>query len=638
MTAKEPAKKRSYTFKSEARQLLDLMIHSVYSTKEVFLRELISNASDALDKRRFEALSDPSLLPEDDALEIRLEADAEARTLSISDNGIGMSRDEVVANLGTIARSGTKEFVERMESAEKGPSADELIGRFGVGFYSSFMVADEVEVLTKRAGTDLAIRWTSKGEGRYSVEPAEREAAGTTVRLHLRQADPDNDLPDFTASHVIRQTVKRYSDYVTHPVRLLGAEGEWETVNSMKAIWARPPAEVTEEEHAEFYKHVGHDWNDPLHHLRIKAEGTFEWTALLYIPEAPPFDLYYRDADYGLQLYSHRVLILERCEELLPPWLRFVRGVVESPDLSLNVSRELLQKDRRVAQIRKRVTKKVVDALDTMRTEDAERYLKFWAAFGRVLKEAVPADPESADGLKPLLLFESSADPEALTDLASYVERMPEAQEAIYYITGESRAQAERSPHLEALLERGTEVLFWTDPVDEFLEGGLGEFEGHKLRSVGRGSVELGTDEEREKAESELEAKKTEHASLLEAIQQTLEDHVREVRLSTRLTSSPACLVVEEGDMSPQLQRMLKDVGRDVPGEQKPILELNGDHAVLAAMQAIYEKDRADPRVADYAHLLLGQAFLAEGSPLPDPAAFAGRIADLMVQARKQDS
>ncbi|MFN3199230.1 MAG: molecular chaperone HtpG [Bradymonadia bacterium] len=654
------AQPSTFEFKSEARQLLDLVIHSLYSHKDVFLRELISNASDALDRLRFEALTDTSIDAGD--LEIHIEPKvheaAGTRTLVITDNGIGMSREEVVENLGTIARSGTKAFMEALSDQQKaeqeGAAAtmESLIGQFGVGFYSAFMVAGEVTVITRKAGTEEATRWHSAGDGAFTVESTTREAHGTTIILHLREADPENDLEDFTQDHVIRRTIKKYSDFVTYPIKLrtereererdeegnLKEDGEvktvveWPVVNSMKAIWTRRPADVTDEEYTEFYKHISHDWTEPLERVSIRTEGTFQYSALLFIPENPPFDLYYRDIKYGLQLYVNRVLIMERCEDLLPSWMRFVKGVVDSPDLSLNVSREMLQEDRRVAQIRKRVVKKTIDTLKTLKKDDREKYEKFWQGFGQVLKEGVATDFDARGKLDDLLLFESSRHETEVTDLAGYVERMPEDQEAIYYITGERRSMVENSPHLEALKARGYEVLFLTDPVDEIMVGQLTEFDGKPVKSVGKGEVEVGTEEERKAAEEARSEKQKTHASLLEFLQKALDEKVREVRLSNRLKDSAVCLVGGEHDMSPQMERILRSTGQEAP-VVKRILELNPEHPVLTTMQRLYDANADDPQLADFTELLYGQALLAEGSPLPDPANFSRLVARLMVVA-----
>ncbi len=641
----------TFQFKSEAQQLLDLMIHSLYSNKQIFLRELISNSSDALDKLRFEALTDASLLPEGAELGIRIEPDAVGRTLTVSDNGVGMSREELIENLGTIARSGTKEFAKQVaesKEANEKSAAEALIGQFGVGFYSTFMVADNVTVLSRRAGSAVATEWQSSGDGSFTISEATRESSGTTVTLHLRPAEPDDDLPDFTQEWSIREVIKKYSDFVTYPVQLLvtrteketnedgteKADGEetvvtsWDTVNSMKAIWARRESEVTDDEYKEFYSHISHDWAPPFERIAFKAEGAFEYDALVFIPSTPPMDLFYRDQKYGLHLYVNRVLIKSEADELLQPWLRFLKGVVESPDLSLNVSREVLQQDRRVASIKSRITKKTLDTLAYIQKEDAERYLQFWSNYGAVLKEGA-ADADFKSQLEPLLLFASSNDATALTTLAEYVSRMKDGQDAIYYVNGASRTAVEQSPHLEAFKAKGYEVLFMVDPVDEFMVMHLGEFDGKKLQSVGKGDVELGTEEEKAAAATERKEKQEAHADLLGKVQSSLDEHIKEVRLSSRLTDSPACLVSEQGALSPQLEAMLRAAGQEPP-TTKRILELNPNHPILTKMQAQFDANHDDPALKDSAELLLGQALLAEGSPLPNPAGFAAKIAKLL--------
>ncbi len=622
----------TFEFKSEARQLLDLMIHSLYSNKEIFLRELVSNASDALDKLRFESLTQKDLLPEGTELGIVLEIDADGRRLMISDNGIGMSHEECISNLGTIARSGTKEFSTRLaeaKSTEGGADLSRLIGQFGVGFYSSFIAADRVTVLTRKAGEATATRWISRGDGTFGVEAAERDTAGTTVTLELRPADSENGLPDFTKDHELRRVIKKYSDFVTYPIRLGEA-----TLNSMKAIWSRSPSEVTTEEYSEFYQHIAHDWEAPFETITLKAEGSFEYNALLFVPSRPPFDLYYREQKFGLQLYVNRVLIMDRCDELLPDYLRFVKGVVDSPDLALNVSREMLQNDRRVTLIKKRVVKKVLDTLEKLQTDDLERYRTFFASFGKVLKEGIASDSDNKEKLQSLLLFATSNDADQNTALSGYVSRMKPEQEHIYYVTGDSRAAAEKSPHLEAFVQKGYEVLYLTDPIDELLTDHLTEFDGKKLQSASKGVAELGTEVEKLAAEEERKQKQDENATLLTHLQTVLDEVVKEVRISTRLTSSAVCLVGDENDMSPRLERLLKasGAGGEMP-RQKRILEVNPMHPLWLKLKARFEADSADASLDDAAHLLYGQALLAEGSPLPDPAGFARRISDLMSRA-----
>ncbi len=644
---------QTFEFKSEARQLLDLMIHSLYSNKEVFLRELISNSSDAIDRLRFDALTHPELRPEGHEFEIRIAADPQARTLTIEDTGIGMSREEVVTNLGTIARSGTREFMKRLAEAEGQAQREALIGQFGVGFYASFMVADEVTVLTRRAGEAGATLWRSTGDGTFSVEDASRDAIGTTITLQLKPADEENNLSDFAEGWTLRRVIKKYSDFVQHPIKLReeraevprdedgepieGAEKvttvEWNTINSRKAIWTRAASEVTDDEYNEFYRHVSHDWTDPLDRITFKGEGTFEYSALLFVPERAPFDLFYRDARFGLQLYVNRVLVMEEARDLIPSYLRFLKGVVDSPDLSLNVSREILQKDRRVNAIRGRITKKVLEALAWMQGEEKEKFVKFWSAFGRVIKEGVTQDYEHREKLAELLWFESTqtdADGEGearWTSLKRYVEAMKEGQEDIYYIVADSRASAEKSPHLEAFRKRGYEVLFFLDPIDEIMVSHLSEFEGKKLKPANSGDISFDTDEEREQREEKTKA----HKSLLEHLQSQLDGEIKEVRLSSRLTDSAVCLVGEEGDISPQLRKLMEEAGQPVPTTRR-ILEINPDHPILAKLQSVYDASQEDPKLNDYAHLLHGQALLAEGSALPDPVDFSRRLADLMVR------
>ena len=617
-----------HEFKSEARQLLDLMIHSLYSHKEIFLRELVSNASDALDKLRFEALSNADLLPAGTELGVTLSTDADARTLTVSDNGIGMSRAECIAHLGTIARSGTREFTARLNEARTQgvEGAERLIGQFGVGFYASFMAAEQVTVVTRRAGEATATRWVSTGDGTYTVEDAERETQGTSVTLTLRPADPENGLEDFTDEWTIRRTIKKYSDFVTFPIK----HGD-KTLNSMKAIWTRPQSEVSAEEYAEFYKHISHDWEPPFETLTLKAEAPFEYKALLFVPSRPPFDLWQREQKFGLQLYVNRVLIMESCDELVPSWLRFVKGVVDSPDLSLNVSREILQHDRRVAQIRKKIVRKVIDFLERLFNDERERFTTLWGHFGRLLKEGAALDEDNRERLQGLLWFHSTADAEKPTTFADYIARMKPEQEDIYYIAGESRATLEKSPHLEAFRAKGYEVLLFDDTIDEFLVDRLREVNGKKLRSIAQGDVELGTEEERSAAEETRKAREEKEADFLARIGSALEADVREVRVSARLTESPACLVGDEHDMSPHLERLLRQAQPgSVPEARKRVLEINPDHPVLQKMRARFEADASDPRIDTDARLLHGQALLAEGSPLPDPAAFGRLVAGLM--------
>ncbi len=615
-----------HEFQTEVRELLDLMIHSLYSHKDIFLRELISNASDALDKVRFEALSRPELTPVGQ-LEVTLEADPDARTLSVSDNGIGMTRDEVVQNIGTIARSGTREFLHAVREA-KAATAPELIGQFGVGFYSSFMVADRITVVTRRAGTEEATRWESVGDGGYTLSAADRPAAGTTVTLHLKPKDEEDGLKDYTQEWVLKDIVKRYSDFVSYPIRLKA-----ETLNSMKAIWARGKDEVSEEEHREFYKHISHDWNDPLEHLAVAIEGGLEARALLYIPSKAPFDIHHRDGSHrGLSLYVKRVFIMDDWRELLPQHLRFVRGVVSSDDLSLNVSREILQKDRQVQAIRKHLVRRIVGALREMKEQRPEKYRTFWTEFGPVLKEGLMMPFEDGQDKLLELVMAPSTEGRELVSLGEYAGRMKEGQPAIYYATAPSREAAERSPHLEAFRARGYEVLFFLDPIDDLWLRLPREFEGKSLASVTKGAVDLGTEEEKKQEETAREETSERFKDLLLALRAALQDDVKDVRLSGRLTSSPACLVGEASDLSPHMEALLRRNGQDVP-KVKRVLELNPTHPLVTRLQAFRAAHPADERFARYAELLHGQALLAEGGTPADPAAFSKRLTELLVDA-----
>jgi molecular chaperone HtpG len=638
----------THQFQAEMRQLLDLMIHSLYTNKEIYLRELISNASDALDRLRFEALTRPELLPGDEALGIRIETDAALRTLTIHDNGIGMSREEVIENIGTIAKSGTRELMKRIAESQSQEKVAELIGQFGVGFYSSFMVADEVVLVTRRAGSDQAWEWRSTGDGTYTLVEAEKPGRGTSITLRLKPENKEDGLDDFTDEWAISRIVTRYSDFVTHPIVLKVArekpvmdaegkpkEGEAETVveertlNSMKPIWTRDKDQVTEEELSRFYRHISHDWNEPAKTIWVKAEGRIEYRALLFIPGKASPDLFYIASKPGLQLYVRKVMIMESCEQLIPRYLRFVKGVVDSPDLPLNISRETLQQDRNILQIRRFLTRKVLDAFAELQKDAADKYTELWGEFGRAIKEGVAEDFDNRERLLELLQFQSSADPVKPATLKDYVGRMKEGQDKIYYLTGESRAQVESSPLLEAYQEKGYEVLFMVDPVDELLMQSLSEYDGKRFKSVGKGGADLGSKEERDKAEEELKEKEKEHKDLLEALQKHLEEHVKQVRLTNRLTQSPVCLVGAEHDYSPQLERLLQK-GKGGGAAQRRIMELNPRHAILVKLRERFEKDPSDPRIQECADLLFGYGLLAEGSELPDPAKFNRRVADLM--------
>ena len=640
-------------FQTEAKQLLDLMIHSVYSNKDIFLRELISNASDAIDKLRYESLTNPEHAKFTSDPHIRLSAEEGKRLLSISDNGIGMTREEVVRYIGTIARSGTKEYTKILQEARssgKEVPAD-LIGQFGVGFYSCFMVADKVTLVTRHAGEEAATKWESTGDGTYTLEDATREEPGTTVTLHLKPSDSENGLHDYTAEWKLREIVKHYSDFVAYPVRMRverkeverddegnpkeGAEEkivvEDEVLNSQKAIWTRPEKEVTDEEFNEFYKHVSHDWTDPLKRLSIRAEGTSEFRALLYIPAHAPFDIFTRDYEKGIHLYIRRVFIMADAKDLVPEYLRFLRGIVDSEDLSLNVSREILQKDRHIAIIRKTIIKKMLETLKTMRTDEKDKWETFWKEFGRVVKEGLFQDPGNREAILEICQFDATHEG-GQTTLDDYISRMKPDQKEIYYITGPNRAAVESSPHLEAFRDKGYEVLLLTDPVDEVWTQNMFQYKEKRFQSVGKGQADLGTDEEKKKAEEDRKEKAKAYASLLETLKEKLKDQVKDVRLSGRLTSSPACLVGEAYDLTPQLEQLMRASGQDVP-KTKRILELNPNHSLLEKLQAIFEKDATDPRLGEYADLLYGQSVLAEGGQLEDPGAFGKRVADLMAKA-----
>ncbi|OBI53473.1 molecular chaperone HtpG [Mycobacterium kyorinense] len=627
-------------FQAEARQLLDLMVHSVYSNKDAFLRELISNASDALDKLRLEAFRNKDLDVDTSDLHIEIDANKHARTLTIRDNGIGMTRAEVVDLIGTLAKSGTAEVRQQLREAKNAAASEELIGQFGIGFYSVFMVADKVELLTRKAGESEATKWESSGEGTYTIESVDDAPQGTSVTLHLKPEDAEDALHDYTAEYTIRSLVKKYSDFIAWPIRMQverttppAEEGgeetvtiETQTLNSMKALWARPKDEVSEEEYKEFYKHIAHAWDDPLEVISMRAEGTFEYQALLFIPSHAPFDLFNRDASVGIQLYVKRVFIMGDCDQLMPMYLRFVKGVVDAQDMSLNVSREILQQDRQINAIRRRLTKKVLSTIKELQADRPEDYRTFWTQFGRVLKEGLMSDFDNQDALLRICSFASTHSDEEPTTLVEYVGRMKEGQEQIFYATGESREQLLKSPHLEAFKAKGYEVLLLTDPVDEVWVGSVTEFDGKPLQSVAKGEVDLDSEEDKEAHKAEREEKEKDFADLLTWLQETLADHVKEVRLSSRLTESPACLITDAFGMTPALARIYRASGQAVP-VGKRILELNPEHPLVTGLQQAH-KDRADdPSVAETAELLYGTALLAEGGALEDPARFAELLA-----------
>ncbi|MEV7075105.1 molecular chaperone HtpG [Streptomyces sp. NPDC093990] len=622
----------TFEFQVEARQLLQLMIHSVYSNKDVFLRELVSNASDALDKLRLAALRDDGLDVDLSDLHIQIDVDPKARTLTVRDNGIGMSYDEVGTLIGTIANSGTAALLKELEDAQDETGAEGLIGRFGIGFYSGFMVADEMTLVTRRLGESSGTRWSSRGEGTYSLEKVEDVPQGTSVTLHLKPADPENQLHDYTSTWKIREIVKRYSDFITWPIRLAPQPGdgeetaEPETLNSRKALWARSREEVSADEYHELYKHISHDWRDPLETIRLQAEGTFEYQSLLFLPAHAPHDLFTRDFRRGLQLYVRRVLIMDDCEALLPPYLRFVKGVVDAQDLSLNVSREILQQDRHIRMIQRRLTKKVLSSVKEMRAKDPEKYATFWREFGSVLKEGLLGDPDNRDAILAVASFASTHEGDEPTTLQQYVERMKEGQEHIYYLTGESRQSLENSPHMEVFKARGVEVLLLTDPVDEVWVDAVGEFEGKQLRSVAKGEIDLDV-QDGEQSDSSRQEQDESYAGLLEWMKEQLGEEVKDVRLSNRLTVSPACVVSDAHDLTPALENMYRAMGQEVP-VTKRILELNPAHALVRGLQQAYAEQEDRAELAETAQLLHGLAVLAEGGQPKDPARFVKLVAE----------
>jgi molecular chaperone HtpG len=626
------AHKETMEFQAEVSQVLKLVIRSLYSNKEIFLRELISNASDAAEKLRFEALTDDALYEDDPDLRIRISVDKERRTITISDNGIGMSRQEVADTIGTIASSGTRKFLESLSGDQT--QDNQLIGQFGVGFYSSFIVADKVTLLTRRGGLggEHGVRWESSGEGSYSIETVEKAYRGTEITLHLREGEDE-----FLESFRLRAIITKFSDYVAIPVEMLteqfAPEGEeppapqWEQVNKGTALWMRSKSEITDEEYKAFYKHISHDFEDPLAWSHNRVEGKHEYTSLLYLPAKAPFDLWEQEPKHGVKLYVRRVFIMDEADKLMPHYLRFVKGVVDSDDLPLNVSREILQHDRKIDSIRTANSKRVLGLLEKMAKEEGEKYQAFWNAFGKVLKEGPAEDFANKEKVAGLLRFtttksESEAQTVALDD---YIERMQEKQEKIYYITADSYAAALHSPHLEVFKQKGVEVLLLTDRVDEWLVSHLADYQGKHLQSVAKGQLDLGELED-EESKKQLEKVAEEHKGLVERITGALGDAVQEVRVSNRLTESPACIVVGDYDMSANLQRVMKQLGQETPGS-RPILEVNVTHSLVERMS-----DEQDEAVfGDLARILLDQATLAEGGQLEDPAAFVRRLNQLML-------
>ena len=624
-------------FKAEVNKVLDLVIHSLYSHKEIFLRELISNASDAVDKARYASLTEPALITEGGEWKIELIADKEAGTLTVRDNGIGMTRDEAAEALGTIAHSGTKEFMKLLESREVKDNP-ELIGQFGVGFYSSFMVADEVTVITRRAGApaDQGVIWRSEADGTYSMEEAEKTTRGTDVVLKLKE-----DARQYLEEWELRKIVKQYSDFIEYPIVMEVARSKpdpedkektvtetvEETLNSRKAIWLKDKSEISTEEYNEFYKHISHDFTDPARVIHYRAEGTTEFSALLYIPSKRPFDIFYQDYKIGPALYVRRVQIMDHCEALLPSYLRFVKGVVESSDLPLNVSREILQDNRTVAVIKKNLTKRILDTLSEMKRDDFDVYLAFYEQFGRILKEGIHHDWERRETIAELLLFESTkTEAGKKTTLTEYVERMPEDQKEIYYITGSDRTSAESSPYLEVFKEKGIEVLIMTDDFDDIIITGLGSYKEKEFQSAIKGDLDLG--------KGDKEEKKKEFGDLLELMKEELKDQVAEVRISGRLKDSAVCLVAGEHDLDPKMVKMFQAMGQEVPKGQR-VLEVNPDHELIARMKGLFAADRSSAQLKEYVGLLYDQALLLEGDKPRDPVAFAKALSKLMAEGAK---
>jgi molecular chaperone HtpG len=619
--------KETLGFQAEVKQLLDLMIHSLYSNKEIFLRELISNASDAIDRLRFAALSDDTLYENDTDYKIRVSYDKDARTITVADNGIGMTRAEVVEHIGTIAKSGTREFFQSLTGDQQKDAT--LIGQFGVGFYSSFVVADRVTLTTRHAGLspDEGVTWESDGGGEYTLETVEKPGRGTEVTLHLREGEDE-----FLNGARLRAIIHKYSDHIMQPIVMKSEDkekqNEDEVVNRASALWTRPKSEITEEEYNEFYKHVAHDFSDPLAYVHSRMEGNYEYILLLYIPSRAPFDLWNRERHHGVKLYVRRVFIMDDAEKLLPGYLRFVRGVIDSNDLPLNISREILQQNKIIDTIRSNAVKKVLNLLSDLAANNREKYATFWQEFGRALKEGMLEDHANRESLTKLLRFASTASSNETQDLSleDYVARMKEGQEKIYYITADSYAAAKDSPLLEIFKKKGVEVLFFSDPVDLLLEPELPEFNGKRFQSVSRGEIDL-TKLEDEQEKEEQQKSEGEVKELLERLKQILGEKVKDVRASTRLTSSPACLVVDEYDIDPNLRRLLKAAGQAIPGD-KPILEINAQHPIIVKLKE--EKD--EKRFTDWAYILFDQSVLSTGEKLDNPVDFVNRLNELLSQ------
>ena len=622
-------------FKTEVQQLLNLMVHSLYSNKDIFLRELVANAADAIDKARFESLTNSEIAKD---WEIRIDADKDKNLLIISDNGTGMTKDEVVKNIGTIAKSGTKAFLSALEKSKE-ENSPELIGQFGVGFYSAFMVADEVTLETKKAGsTEPGIRWQSTGESSYSIEETDRKEQGTTITVHL-----NGDSKYYLEEWKIREIIKKYSDFIEHPVKMQvtkkkedeSEETVDEILNSQQAIWLRTPKDVTEDDHKNFFSHLDHFGGEPLMNIHYSAEGTTEFKALLYLPSKAALDMFTPDQrKHGLHLYIKRVFISDECKELVPEYLRFVKGVVDSSDLPLNISREILQDNPGILKINKNIVRKILGELKKLNENDHDKFIAFYKEFGKTLKEGMHTDFQNKEKIQELLMFETmKSEPETLLSLAEYCKAMPETQKEIYYITGENRSILENSPHLELLKAKGFDVFFMIDPIDEWVLQSLTQYDGKTLKAVGKGEIEL-DEESKEESKKKTEKAAKEHKTLIEALKKSLDDKVKDVRFSQRLTESACCLVSDVYDPSPNMERIFKAMNQGMP-KTKRILELNPDHPLINALQGLYDKSKKDPKLTEYAEMLYDQALLAEGSGIQDPLAFSKRVSDLMVASLK---
>ncbi len=639
--------KETKVFKTEVKQLLDLMIHSLYSNPDIFLRELISNASDAIDKLRFESLTNQALVETNTGWAIRIDANKKDNTLIITDNGIGMNQSEIETNIGTIAQSGTREFINHLKSDDI-KNHPELIGQFGVGFYSSFMVADKITIKSRKAGEPIenGVVWESSGDGNYTIDLVPKDTQGTEIILHLK-----SDQEGYLEEYKIREIVRKYSSFVEHPIQMdiereetekdeAGEEIKdakkkkvitTETLNSQKALWTRPKADITPEEYKEFYHHVSHHFDDPLEIIHFSMEGTSEFKSVLFIPEKSPWNMFMPEQKHNVHLYVKRIFIMDDCKHLVPEYMRFLTGVVDSNDLPLNVSREILQQDGNIRKIEKNVVKKVLGALTSMKDKEHDKYLKFYKEFGKMLKEGIHSDFENKDKIKELVIYESTfTDSGKFTSLKEYVDRMPKDQKEIYYITGESRENVEHSPHLEAFREKGYEVLFMTDPIDEWVMQSMKDFNSKNFKPINQGNVDLNTDDEKKEKEKVKKEKETTYKDVLDALKDLLKEEVKDVILSSRLTESACCLVADQHDMTPNMERIMQSFNQEAP-KSKRILELNPLHPILETMKKMFSADKTNSKLKDYAELLYGQALITEGSQIKDPVKFTKLVSQLMV-------